>query len=44
MRFHPEELGQAVEVDPCEPHEVQHGQVGGVALASWQPPVPTEVE
>ena len=33
---HPEGPGQASEVGPCEPHEVQQGQVQGPALGSGQ--------
>ena len=36
--YYPEGPGQAREVGPCEPHEVQQGQMQGPAPASGQPP------
>uniref|UniRef100_A0A8D0KSU2 Mitogen-activated protein kinase 15 n=1 Tax=Strix occidentalis caurina TaxID=311401 RepID=A0A8D0KSU2_STROC len=41
-RIHPEGPGQAWEVGPCEPHEVQQGQVEGPTPGLGQPPISTQ--
>lgn len=39
MGCHPEKPGQAPEVSPCEPYEIEQGQVEGPACGSGQAPV-----